>query len=350
MKFIHTADLHLDSALSSIGDKEKANRRRRELCDAFKRIADFAVSNGIDGIIVAGDLFDTKNATPSAKRQVADVIKSAKGVTFFMLSGNHDGKAFDDDFLKLLPKENVYILQNGVPFKCGEVVIVGFDDGYDLETLPTFDEQSFNVVVMHGETFCTNANANAKKLAGKNINYLALGHIHAYSQGKIDKRGKYVYCGCPEGRGFDELGEKGFVIFDTDGNVDFKPFCERQCREVKVDVTGLDSYVAQFDAVKKAIDKFSSEDMFKVILTGSTEEGQKAETAAIRDKLSDLVFFAKVVDETRLKLDFEKLQKELSLRGEFFRVASQLKADEKDVAAILKYGFNAMDGLEAEDD
>ncbi len=351
MKFIHTADLHLDSALSSIGNRQKANLRRRELTDTFRRLADFAVSNEIDGIIIAGDLFDTKNATPSVKKQVADIIKSASGVTFFLLAGNHDSKSFDGDFEALLPKENVRILKNAKPFVFGGVVIIGFDDGYDLQTIPPFDDDKFNVVVMHGQTVSGSGEGiNVKKLADKNIDYLALGHIHGFSQGKIDKRGKYAYCGCLEGRGFDELGEKGFVIFDTDGNVTFKPFAKRQCREVKVDITGCDSYIAQFDAVKKAVDEFSCEDLYKVVLTGEMQEGQKAETAAIEEKLSDFVFFAKVADETRLKLDFEKLAKEISLRGEFFRVVSDLKIDESEKAAIMKLGFNALDGLEVDDD
>ena len=57
------------------------------------------------------------------------------------------------------------------------------------------------------------------RLKEKNIDYLALGHIHEYSQGQIDLRGKYAYSGCLEGRGFDELGEKGFILIDVSDGV-----------------------------------------------------------------------------------------------------------------------------------
>ena len=50
----------------------------------------------------------------------------------------------------------------------------------------------------------------------KNIDYLALGHIHKYKQAELDQRGVYCYSGCLEGRGFDECGEKGFVLLDID--------------------------------------------------------------------------------------------------------------------------------------
>ena len=49
-----------------------------------------------------------------------------------------------------------------------------------------------------------------------NIDYLALGHIHSYKCHKLDKRGVYCYSGCLEGRGFDECGDKGFVLLETE--------------------------------------------------------------------------------------------------------------------------------------
>jgi fucose 4-O-acetylase-like acetyltransferase len=49
-------------------------------------------------------------------------------------------------------------------------------------------------------------------LRGRGIDYLALGHIHAYKKAPLDSRGIYCYPGCLEGRGFDECGRKGFVL------------------------------------------------------------------------------------------------------------------------------------------
>ena len=49
------------------------------------------------------------------------------------------------------------------------------------------------------------------ELKNKNIDYLALGHVHKYKMEKLDNRGIYCYSGCLEGRGFDECGDKGCV-------------------------------------------------------------------------------------------------------------------------------------------
>ena len=53
-------------------------------------------------------------------------------------------------------------------------------------------------------------------LKNKNIDYLALGHIHGYKEAPLDGRGKYCYPGCLEGRGFDECGKKGFVLLNIE--------------------------------------------------------------------------------------------------------------------------------------
>ena len=348
-RFIHTADLHLDSALSSINNGTKAKTRRMELTDCFKRMADYAVENNVCGIIVAGDLFDVKNASPSVKKQVLDVIAGAGNVTFYLLGGNHDDKAFDDDFVSALPK-NAVMLKNGVAYRLGNIVVAGFEgDVVDPAQVPTFEQNTFNVAVMHGQTVCGNGEGiNVKQLAGKNIDYLALGHIHKYEEGKIDRRGRWAYCGCPEGRGFDETGDKGFVLFDTLGNTKFVPFCKRQLHEVKVYVTGLDSYITQLDKIKKQLASFSTEDAFKIVLVGQVEPDVRIDVSAITNRLDNL-FYAKVVDKTTLKLDTKKLEREMSLRGEFFRVVSSLDLTDEDKQQVLRFGLSAIEGVSQDD-
>ena len=343
-RFIHTADLHLDSALSSINNNTKAKARRVELTDCFKRMVDFAVDNDVCGIIVAGDLFDVKNASPSAKKQVIDIISSANGIIFYMLCGNHDSKAFDDDFVSALPK-NAIMLKDGVKYRLGNVVVAGFEGDVVDASQVCFDENSFNIAVMHGQVVSGNGEGiNLKQLADKNINYLALGHIHSFEQGKLDRRGKWAYCGCPEGRGFDETGEKGFVLFDTQGKVEFVPFCKRQLHEIKVDITGLDSYITQLEKIKKQLADYSTDDAFKIVLVGQIDAGVHLDLQSITNRL-DHLFYAKVVDKTVAKIDEKKLGCEKSLRGEFFRVVSALDLSDEDKQQVLKLGLGAIEGV-----
>lgn len=341
--FLHTADLHLDSALKNLGDAAKAAVRRRELTDTFERMADYARDNDVCAVIIAGDLFDEGSVTFAAQRETAEIIRSHGGVTFFILSGNHDKKAFDDEFISALP-ENAVILQDGKTLDFGDFTITGVYDGGD--NLPVFDKDKFNITVMHGQT---GGDINTRRLAGKNINYLALGHLHTYAAGNIDGRGIWVYSGCPEGRGFDETGEKGFVLFDTFGGEKFVPFCKRQLREIKVDITGTDNYMSQVDAARRAVEHMPDGDMFKIVLRGELDEGVAADVAAVREGLGGR-FFVRVTDETTIRLDEKRLLAEKSLKGEFFRAvkAAALPPEEKRV--ILKMGFAALDGTEICDD
>ena len=173
--------------------------------------------------------------------------------------------------------------------------------------------------------------------------------MHSYSKGKIDGRGVWVYSGCPEGRGFDETGEKGFVLFDTFGGEKFVPFCKRRAREVSVDITGLDNYISQVDAARRAVEHMPDGDMFKIVLRGELDEGVAADVAAVREGLGGR-FFVRVTDETTIRLDEQRLLAEKSLKGEFFRAvkAAALPPEEKRV--ILKMGFAALDGTEICDD
>ena len=61
MKILHCADIHLDSAMTANLDKDKARERRSELLASFKDMVGYAVKECIGVIIIAGDLFDTRN-------------------------------------------------------------------------------------------------------------------------------------------------------------------------------------------------------------------------------------------------------------------------------------------------
>ena len=79
-----------------------------------------------------------------------------------------------------------------------------------------------NIVVLHGQIASVSGvdQVNLKRIQGENIDYLALGHIHSHSAEKLDSAGYYCYPGCLEGRGFDECGEKGFILLDiTNGRL-----------------------------------------------------------------------------------------------------------------------------------
>ena len=93
MKFIHTADLHLDSKIEGI-PTDKSKTRREEIVRSFERLIDFADKNDVRAIIIAGDMFDTAGVTLKTKARVIESIKTHSHIDFLYLQGNHDEVSF----------------------------------------------------------------------------------------------------------------------------------------------------------------------------------------------------------------------------------------------------------------
>ncbi|MBQ3042576.1 MAG: metallophosphoesterase, partial [Clostridia bacterium] len=96
MKLIHTADIHLDSPLTQVNNRQK---RRLELLGALSNLSEYANNNGVSAIIVAGDLFDDQFATNNTIQGVADIVANSNA-TWFVLRGNH-GRGSNDPYQKL---------------------------------------------------------------------------------------------------------------------------------------------------------------------------------------------------------------------------------------------------------
>ena len=205
MKLIHCSDLHLDSPLGSNFTPEKARVRSAELRAAFARLVDFAIAEQVDAVLIAGDLFDSTCVSAHTAAFVAEQIGRAKDVTFFCLRGNHDSSR--DLFDALALPSNLKIFgSDWTGYDCGNVRITGIEPDrqswetcFDTLALP---EDRFNILMLHGQISTQPGREliPLPMLKNKHIDYLALGHIHSYQEGKLDDRGIYCYSGCPEGR------------------------------------------------------------------------------------------------------------------------------------------------------
>ncbi len=365
MKILHMADAHLDSKMESRLDKSKAATRRDEILDTFCGIADYADENGVSAVIIAGDLFDTKSARVGAVNRVKAAFESHPGVTFYYLRGNHDEDGYfnGDDIpgnLKVFGDEGIQ--KDTIRTSAGkDIVITGIvpgEDGFDKAyTELILDYDAMNIVVMHGSADKyqgkdKSVSIDLSRLKNKNIDYLALGHYHSYATGELPSRGKYCYSGCIEGRGFDECGEKGFVLLDIDDEKltcesVFVPFSKRNIYEIETDITEcmntpeIDKAVA--DAIKATT--ATSEDLVRVILKGETDVNIEKDVEHVRRQLSDRFFFAEVKDCSRIAIDYEEYLHEASLKGELVRL---LKADddlsEDERGRIVRCAIQALKG------
>ena len=88
LKFIHAADLHLDSAFGALPVRQAAARRRESRELAF-RLANYVNGRGVDLVLLAGDLFDSGSAFRETGEQLAEALGQMRA-RVFIAPGNHD--------------------------------------------------------------------------------------------------------------------------------------------------------------------------------------------------------------------------------------------------------------------
>jgi DNA repair exonuclease SbcCD nuclease subunit len=294
MKLIHCSDIHLDSALNTHLTPQEAQIRQREILDTFLEMIAYAGQMSVRAVMISGDLFDTDSVSADTKNAVLSAIKENPDMDFLYLCGNHDEQSIVKDMqnisnVRLFPKA-------GKAYRYGNVVILGLNR-MDMQDKIHLKDEDINIVMLHGTLKQPGA------FAGKNIDYMALGHIHKYEEGRIDARGVYCYSGCLEPRGFDECGKKGFVLLETDMHSlkrKFVPFSRRTAHTLDIDITGVNSLPQIYDMVLETMKGLvNPDDMLRVQLTGEAGKLLDINTDYLEKMLKEECFIVNVKNLTK---------------------------------------------------
>jgi len=350
----------LDSPLSANLAGEKKKQRKSELLTTFVRMVEYAAEHGVDAVLITGDLFDGKYVTKRTQNIVKETILRFFSLDFLYLCGNHDAENFLTDWeerpenLKLFGTAWTY-------YRYGDVVIAGaeFDDGNAAELYDSLllSRNDCNLVMLHGQTekYRSAEKTETVQLAAlknKNIDYLALGHIHSYRYEALDARGAYCYCGCPEGRGFDECGEKGFVWLEIEEKKithSFIPFASRTVHEIFADISGAETTISVEGVIREALQGIPERDLVKVTLIGKVSLTAERDSSYLSGRFADDFFAFKLNDrEVGLAICPEDYENDISLRGEFIRLVMEGDYSEEEKRMILEIGMRALAGEEVE--
>lgn len=367
MKIIHTADIHLDSKLERHLEPRLAGARRAQILESFVRMTDYARENGVEAILISGDLFDVKRISANTRNRVFNAITDNSSIDFFYLQGNHDFNSFLED-IDAIPSNLHLFNDKWTSYLLGDlqtVNISGLEIGpnnnsslYDSLFLP---HDKFNIVMLHGQdmTYASKDKTeiiNLTSLKNKSIDYLALGHVHSYKEQMVDGRCLMVYPGCLEPRGFDECGDHGFVLLDIDEERKtfshrFVSFAARRAYEIGVDVSGC---IDTSDVIKRVEEEIgavnpSSNDLVKIVLCGEVDVEVVIDELSLLARIEDSFFVAKISNNTRTKVNYESYLLDKSLKGAFVReVMEKAHISEEDKARIIAYGLAAIRNEEIE--
>ena len=354
MRFLHCSDLHLDSRMESNLSSAQARERNTEVCMTFSRMVDYAAERHVTAVLIAGDLFDTARVSAQTVDFVLSRIRSAPEVDFLYLRGNHDE---GEDVLRgrQLPENFKTFTEEWTYYRYGSVVVAGLELSRgncaacygELELAP----EDVNIVMLHGQVSTRPGQEQVAipRLRQKHIDYLALGHIHSYQCAPLDEQSVYCYCGCLEGRGFDECGEKGFVELTVrDNRVEhtFVPFAQRKLVELPVDITGLITVPELQQAMEARTDGISRDDLVKFTLTGAYTLDTQKDLTFLQKLFAPRFYFVKIKDESRLEIHREAYEHDISLKGEFIRMVLASDKTEEEKERIICCGIQALSGEE----
>ena len=359
LTFIHAADFHLDSAFGAL-DQKRASMRRRESRETVLRLANYVGNHGVDLVLLAGDLFDSASAFRETAEQLSAALRQMEAQVF-IAPGNHDWYGPGSPWLTVDWPENVHIFSENtltaVELPEWDLVVHGaaFTDSRQPEsflrgfTAPA--DGKVHIGLLHGEIDPTEERYDPlrkEEIAASGLAYLALGHVHRRMEPVKLEKTVCAWPGCIEGRGFDELGEKGFYqgTLDETGRVSLKfvPFARRRYEILEVDVTGKDPRAA----VEAALPEDTARDLYRIVLTGETGEGG-AGAAGLEEALCDRFYALEVRDRTRMAEDLWARAEEDSLRGLFLRQLRQRRdqaeseAERQRVEQAARFGLAALD-------
>ncbi len=358
MKLIHCSDVHLGASMTTHLKETKANSRRMELLNSFYNLVNFAKREQVEGILIAGDLLDTEFCDFRVTESLIEIFESNPCIQFYYLAGNHDEnsllltRARDITNLHIFGADWTKFLLNGIRITGA---VLG-ENNSSLYSSLSLDPNEFNIVVLHGgivggKDYSTPDTVNIDALKNKNIDYLALGHYHTYSEDTLDKRGEYVYSGCLEGRGFDECGQKGFVLLDiTEAGIThtFIPFGKRQLHEITVNISKLNTLPDFTAELAKQLDKISEDDFVRVNFVGEFNEISQKNIHLSTINFENKFYHFEYKDKTTPCLDLEELEKDISIKGEFIRAVRKSGISLEEQNEIIMLGLNALDNKEVE--
>jgi DNA repair exonuclease SbcCD nuclease subunit len=341
MYIIHTADLHLESSLETNLDPIKAQSRKKELISNCARLLEYAQENNCSKIIIAGDLFDDTKISSRTKNHMLDLINSNNNIDFFYICGNHDEEFILKENNNL--PSNLYLFGNDFKtyhFDNLDITGINYHSSYDFNKL-ILNPEKINILIMHGDI---DKEIKLADLKNKSIDYLALGHIHKFSMGKIDDRGVYAYPGTLEGRGYDEAGEKGFIKLNVTDNIktEFVPFALRTIHEINFDISKFETYHEIRRNLDLKIADISENDILSINLVGNYSLDMVKQNEILTEFLNDRFYFARINDLSTLKINPKDYENDISLKGEFIRNVLASKLKEEDKNRVIEYGIKAL--------
>ncbi len=357
MKFLHLADLHLDSKFESLNQIDGLPAKRRlEQREALKETIEYIKANDIELLLIPGDLYEEKYIRRSSIEYLNKLFEEIPNVQVFIAPGNHDPYIKNSFYATFNWAPNVHIFKDKlerIDYKGIHIYGYGFTDFYCRESL--FDNfkieqpEDINILVLHGTLDAAKDQYNYRDynpikkadIQKFGFNYVALGHVHKPSY--IDELNQTIcYSGSCLSLGFDELGDHGVLVGNLEKDkleIQFKVIDKRKFEEIEIDISEMASNEDIVDKIKEL--ELIEEYLYKINLIG--KRFFTINTSEIK-KLANRENIIKIKDHTKIGIDIEILKQTNDIRGIFIRRLLERKEKENISEELLEKAIET--GLE----
>ena len=373
IKFVHAADLHLDSPFQQIRNKAPdhvAAALHDATFKAWRKIVDLCITEEVHALLVAGDIYDGADRSLRAQRDFIDGLERLhdKGIRSFVCHGNHDPLdgweaqlKYPDSCHRFGPEwESVPVFADdpqraavtGISYPTREVT------ENLVEKLERRTPGPFQIGLLHANVgkdtdHYPYAPCSVEDLTGKGINYWALGHVHT---GKIlnETDPTVIYPGNPQGRHPNERGPRGVYVVEVADDHSVHPRFEAvdvvRWEQIELDIGELQSEQDLLDELPRRVDQRLQEadnrplvlriDLLGRGLLHGTLRRQGV-VNDLREQINDLfqtrepfAWCERITDRTAPQIDLDALAAGVDFTAELIKRSRAVQADPARLAAL----------------
>lgn len=367
-RFIHAADIHLDSPLQGLAGVggSAAERIRAAPREAFEQLIERAIEEQVAFLVIAGDLYDGPwkdvNTGLFFAGQMGRLNQAR--IPAFVLHGNHDAENEFSRRLTLPDNVRTFGSAASETFRLDEIAVAlhgrSFPDKAVTENLvPEYPEPvagAFNIGVLHtalegAEGHASYAPCSLQELTTKGYDYWALGHVHRRQV--LGAHPHVVFPGNLQGRHVRETGPKGAALVTIeDGEVaglDWLDVDVVRWAVTEIDIAAVESEEAVIAMMRDAVAVAAGEADGRLVacrlrLTGRTELHPRL-VAGARSLLEearagalglgeDVAWVEQVLVDTSPALSPEQMAAREDVLGDLQRMLAEAGADGGLIAAL----------------
>ena len=337
IRFLHCADLHMDTPFRDQGDEGYSEIRRRDVKGALDAIVQLSLKENVDFVLICGDLFEHHYTSKMSIEWISSRLES-NGVPVVIIPGNHDPYVSNSWYRAWKWPDNVTILTPDQPYTEFTILStciygIGFSafrqDKPDLKGVIPPSRGKFNILMLHGSLDLDIAKqpyhpVTSEELEALEYDYYALGHFHKRRSDYNLKNAANP--GSAEPLGFDETDAHGVLIVELlldDQNrktlkIEQRDIAQRRYVDRSLNITTCQSLEEIKLRILGVMAGYNPErDLLRITLTGRTDHA--IDVKVLMRLISQGWLYFKLRDETKGQYDYTGFSKEPTLKGAFTR-------------------------------